>query len=188
MSACDTLDSFSNDEDDPDLELGRFEMTVDGDLQETFEGSAVFSTTTEEHPETGEEVTLFGLAFLPDSADQQSTWFSAQVMRTSERPDEGEYAFEAFQDNYLPTSPFEFPDDIWVLGFQTEDTTRAAAMTSDAGTLTITTSSSSRVAGTFSVEASGMYYEYSADDEPQTGSITIEGSFNALGGELPDRN
>ena len=191
MSACDSLGSFTQTEEDPDVEIGRVEMTLSGAARDTIEGLAVFGTTTKEHPETGEEVELFGLAFMPDTAEaamQSGPWFAAQVMRASDRPDKGEYEFGAVEGRLLPDNPAEFPDELFVLGFQTEDTTKAVVVTSDSGTFNVTSSSSSRVAGTFTVEASGLAYMRSESDEPREGTVTIEGKFNALGGELPGQN
>lgn len=193
MSACDAVGSFADDDEDaPDVEIGRFEMTLSGALDETLTGTAVFSTTTEERPDTGEEVTLFGLAFIPDSANvddvenEQASWFAAQIMRASERPDEGEYEFAQIDENNFPDDPFDFPDELFAFSFQTEDTERYAVVASQEGTLEITSSSSATLSGRFSVETAGMHYTYDTMDEPAEGSITIEGEFKALGGELPE--
>lgn len=188
MSACDSLGSFGSNEDDPDVELGRFEMVLSGSISDTLQGLAVFSTTTVEDPSANEH-NLFGLAFMPDTSEMEanrSSWFASQIMRLSERPAEGEYEFATLDGNHFPEDPFDFPDDAFAFSFQTEDTSRTAVMTSDEGTFTITTSSSSRTAGTFSAEVSGLYYE-SGMQEPGEGSMTIEGKFNALGGELPQQ-
>lgn len=198
MSACDAIGSFSEDDEDaPDVELGRFEMTLSGALQDTLSGLAVFSTTTEEHPDTGEEITLFGLAFLPDSADALASdasssdtapesWFASQIMRASDRPDEGEYDFAQIDENNFPDDGFSFPDDAFAFSFQTEDTERSAVVASQNGTLTITNSTSATLSGRFSAETAGLVHVYSTSDQPSEGTITIEGEFKALGGELPE--
>ncbi len=87
---------------------------------------------------------------------------------------------EHLDEHALPTDEFAFS-----LGM--EDRAKAAVVVSDRGTLTLTTSTSSRVAGTFSVDASGLAYMRS-ESEPQDGTVHVEGSFNALGGELPGQN
>ena len=191
MSACDAIGSFSDqaDEDAPDVELGQFEMVLSGALDDTLSGVAVFSTTTEEHPDTGEEVTLFGLAFLPDSvqtATQSGPWFASQIVRASERPGEGEYTFAQIDERNFPDDGFSFPDDAFAFSFQTEDTVRSAVVASQGGTLEITSSTSATLSGRFSAETAGMVYEYSTMDGPAEGAITIEGEFKALGGDLPE--
>ena len=190
MSACDAVGSFSDqDEDAPDVELGRFEMVLSGALQDTLSGTAVFSTTTEEDPTTGEEITLFGLAFLPDSAEtaaQSGNWFASQIVRASERPEEGEYTFAELSEQQFPQSPAEFPEEGFMFSFQTENTERSAVVTSDSGTLEITNSASATLSGRFSVETSGLYYEPGMTEQQTNASITVEGEFKALGGELPE--
>lgn len=191
MSACDAIGSFSEeaDEDAPDVEIGQFEMTLSGALEDTLSGVAVFSTTTEEHPDTGEEITLFGLAFLPDSAQtaaQIGSWFASQIVRASERPGEGEYEFAQIEESNFPDDGFSFPDEAFAFSFQTEDTVRSAVVASQGGTLNITSSTSATLSGRFSAETAGMVYEYSEMDEPAEGTITIKGEFKALGGELPE--
>lgn len=185
VSACDTLDAFSENEDDPDVELGHFGLTLDGAVTDTIEGTALFGTATYEDT-SGTERDVFTLTLTPDSADVDDAhfWFIAQLMRLSERPAEGDYAFAAmareFSSADLPTEDFAF-------NLTMEDTTQTVIATSDAGTLTITTSSSSRFAGSFSVEASGLAYVYDESDAPRDGDVTIEGEFNALGGEPPSQ-
>ena len=198
MSACDAVGSFSEDDEDaPDVELGQFEVTLSGALQDTLSGVAVFSTTTEEHPDTGEEVTLFGLSFLPDSADTYASdadspdtapesWFASQIVRASERPDEGEYSFAQIDENSLPDDIWSFPEESFAFSFQTEDTVRSAVVASQGGTLTITSSTSATLSGRFSAETAGLVHVYSASDQPSEGTITIEGEFKALGGALPE--
>lgn len=198
MSACDAVGSFSEDDEDaPDVELGQFEVTLSGALQDTLSGVAVFSTTTEEHPDTGEEVTLFGLSFLPDSADTYASdadspdtapesWFASQIVRASERPDEGEYSFAQIGENSLPDDIWSFPEESFAFSFQTEDTVRSAVVASQGGTLTITSSTSATLSGRFSAETAGLVHVYSASDQPSEGTITIEGEFKALGGALPE--
>lgn len=188
MSACDTVNSFSNSEDDPDVELGRFEMTLSGAVDTTLEGTAVFGTITEKDS-TGEEHNAFGVAFMPDTAEAEAEYgieFAAQIMRASTRPERGDHEFTSVAENHIDENAL--PAEAFVFGLQTQDASRRVLVTSDSGTLTLTTSSSSRIAGTFSVETSGIYYEPSAEGAPQTGSITVEGRFNAIGGKLPSQN
>jgi len=189
MSACDSLGSFTGEgEDAPDVEIGRFEMVLSGAINDTLRGLSVFSTTTIEDS-SGAEHRLFGLAFMPDTSEtdvQRRSWFASQTMRLSERPGEGEYEFAALGEDHFPDDPLDLPDDTFAFSFQTEDTSRTAIMTSDEGTFTITSSSSAQLAGHFSVDVSGLYYE-SEMQVPGEGSMTIEGEFNALGGELPNQ-
>jgi hypothetical protein len=190
MSACDAVGSFTDQSDDaPDVELGRFEMVLSGAMQDTLSGTAVFSTTTEEHPETGEEITLFGLAFVPDSAEtaaQSGDWFASQIVRASKRPEEGEYTFAELGENHFPQSPAEFPEESFMYSFQTKNAERTAIVTSDEGTLEITSSASATLSGRFTVETSGLYYESGMETQQTDASITVQGKFKALGGDLPE--
>jgi len=198
MSACDAIGSFTEDDEDaPEVEIGQFEMALSGALQDTLSGLAVFSTTTKEHPDTGEEVTLFGLAFMPDSADAfasdaassktaPQTWFASQIVRVSDRPDDGEYAFAQIDKNSFPDDIWSFPEESFAFSFQTEDTVRSAVVASQSGTLNITNSTSATLSGRFEVETAGLVHVYSASDRPSEGTITIEGEFKALGGALPE--
>ncbi len=190
MSACDAVGSFTDQsEDAPDVELGRFEIVLSGALQDTLSGTAVFSTTTETRPDTDEEVTLFGLAFVPDSAEtaaQTGDWFASQIVRASERPEKGEYAFAELSESRFPQSPAEFPEESFMYSFQTENAERTAIVTSDSGTLEITGSASATLSGRFEVETSGLYYEPGTETQETDASITVKGEFRALGGELPE--
>lgn len=188
MSACDAVGTFADQgEDAPDVELGRFELVLSGAMQDTLSGTAVFSTTTQEDPTTGEELTLFGLAFVPDSAEtaaQSGDWFASQILRASERPEEGEYTFAELSGDQLPQSPADFPEESFMYSFQTENAERTAIVTSDSGTLEITGSASATLSGRFEVETSGLYYD--AETQNADASITVKGEFRALGGELPE--
>jgi len=160
-----------------------------GAMQDTLSGTAVFTTTTEERPDTGEEITLFGLAFVPDSAEtatQSGDWFASQIVRASERPEEGEYAFAQIGESQFPQSPAEFPEESFMYSFQTESQERTAIVTSDEGTLEITNSASATLSGRFEVETSGLYYEPGMTEQQTDASITVKGEFRALGGELPE--
>jgi hypothetical protein len=189
MSACDAVGSFTDQSDDaPDVELGRFEMVLSGAMQDTLSGTAVFSTTTEAVSDTS-EVTLFGLAFIPDSAETaagSSDWFASQIVRASERPEEGEYTFAELSEIRFPQAPSAFPEEGFLYSFQTENAERTAIVTSDSGTLEITNSASATLSGRFSVETSGLYYEPGMTEQQTDASITVEGEFRALGGELPE--
>jgi hypothetical protein len=189
MSACDAVGTFADQgEDAPDVELGRFEMVLSGAMQDTLSGTAVFSTTTEAVSDTS-EVTLFGLALIPDSAAtaaETRSGFSAQVLRASDRPEEGEYTFAEIEANNLPEDISAFPEESFLFGFVTSTQEQVAYMTSEGGTLEITNSASATLSGRFTVDASGMYYEPGMTDEMPDASITVKGEFRALGGELPD--
>jgi hypothetical protein len=188
LSACDSIGSFAEDgEDAPDVELGRFEMVMSGAMQDTLTGVAVFSTTVEEDS-SGEEQTIFGLAFTPDTAeaDVQANEFASQIVRASERPEEGDYTFAEVDGNSFPDDVFAFPDDVFAFSFLTETPEHTAIVTSDGGTLEITGSSSTSLSGRFEVETSGFYYEPGMDEQQTEASITIEGKFRALGGELAE--
>jgi hypothetical protein len=188
MSACDSVGSFAEGgEDAPDVELGRFEMVMSGAMQDTLTGVAVFSTTVEEDS-SGEEQTIFGLAFTPDSAeaDVQESEFVAQVMRASERPAEGEYTFAEIDGKSFPDDIWAFPDESFAFSFVTETPERTAIVASDGGTLEITGSSSTTLSGRFSVETSGFYYEPGMEEQKTEATITIEGKFRALGGDLAE--
>ena len=185
MSACDAVGSFTDQgEDAPDVEIGRFQMVLSGAVQDTLNGTAAFTTTTEEQSDTGEEVTLFGLAFVPDSSD--SDRFTSQITRASERPEEGEYEFAQIDGTNFPDDPLDVPDDTFMYAFETETSTHRVIVTSDEGTLEITNSSSATLSGRFTVEASGLYYEPGTETQMTDASITVEGEFKALGGASPE--
>lgn len=182
MSACDMIESFTNGKGDPDVEPGRFSLILDGAVTDTVEGAAVFGTTIVKDT-SGAEKPLFVLSLAPDSSDlkaETSPWFSSQIMRLSEQPARGDFAFATLEPQ---TRRSEFPTEHFVFNFQMEDTTKTVAVTSDAGTLTITSSVSTRIAGRFAVEASGLIYN-GTTDQLQDSSVTVEGKFNALGGEV----
>lgn len=198
LSACDAIGEFSELADDSsETELGRVEMRLSGAVKDTLSGIAVFSTTTETNPNTGEEATLFGLAFMPDSADAHAedaatagtapdSWFAAQIVGPSDRPEDGEYSFVRVDPNAsFPDDIWSFPEEGFAFSFQTEDTEREAVVASKEGTLTITGSSSAALSGNFSVTTFGMY-RTAGMTQANEGTITIEGEFKALGGELPE--
>lgn len=190
MSACDAVSSFTEqDEDAPDVELGQFEMVMSGAVQDTLRGVAVFSTTTEEVPDAGEPVTLFGLALVPDSAEtaaQRGDWFASQIVRASDPPEEGEYEFAQISENQFPQSPAEFPEESFMYSFQTETPERTIIVASQSGTLEITNATSATLSGRFEVETAGLYYTEGMAEQQTDASITIEGEFKALGGDLPE--
>lgn len=139
---------------DPEPESATFEADVSGAVTASLAGRAGFGSDT--HPETGESV--FGVVL----ADEDEQGAIAIVRDSDTRPDTGTYALdgtEGFQAIYLHTPGGEF----------------AGGFEATSGTLTIDASSSDRLEGSFTFEATGVL---AANPEEEM-EISVSGQFNA---------
>ncbi|HEX7070943.1 MAG TPA: hypothetical protein VF190_09065 [Rhodothermales bacterium] len=131
-----------------------FEVQITGEgIDESFEGTAVWGTG--EDPETGEDA--FVLVMV---AGTGTTSNAVYFYRASDRPGEGTYELVDIQGEVLD-------------GFQAIAFLNNVIFGATGGTLTISSSSSSRVAGSFS---------FPAINPVNQAEVTVEGTFNATSG------
>ncbi len=152
---------------EPEVE-GSFSLSLSGDIEDTLTGDAIFGSG--EDPETGEGG--FVLIFRTEIDETQAgpmKWF-LRVGAT--RPGTGEYpignAEELMEDNWDPEVLYSL-----LLADQT-------FLSSDSGVLDVNTSSSNLFAGSFEYTASAP----SPDDPEEQINVTIDGWFEAVGGDI----
>jgi hypothetical protein len=136
--------------------VGEGQVTVTGDIDRSFSGSAVFGA----YPEGGFEIALFEGSSAENPTGQFLTLGSDGGV-----PDEGTYDI-----NDLGTGDTVF-------GVYQTDTSSSSGFISvfaESGTLTITSSSSDRLVGSFSFEGS-LFSENGTQ-----GTARVEGTFNAI--------
>jgi len=145
LSSCGGDDDPSGPNGDPQGTLGTFSATFTGDIAATTSGSAIFASIQGEG---------FGLSFT--SSTQSATFTIAR--NTSGRPGQGSV-------NIGDGSEGDVQGVLYVGGVINNVT-----FVSTSGTLTITSSSASRLQGTFSFQAA----------TGASGTTTVTGSFNAV--------
>ena len=156
-------------EDDP--AMGYFSMNVTGDMEGSFEGSAVFGH--EENPETGQDVfgiMLFApgddinLSFMKGGADSPDTG-TIDIGDFDWEDFAGEFFFS--EDEFL-ASLFEIMPEAMKLFF------------SDGGTIAFEQSTAELLEGSFEFSATGI-----RTDMPLVElEIDVSGSFSAVGGDF----
>lgn len=173
LSACDS--GGSNEEDDDDIsevDDGEAAVSIDGDPSGSFDGYAYFFDVVDE--EEGEP--YFGL--MLNNTDSETPGQSGQfiwIARQSSRPSSGQYDFATIDEETTDLQSDQFV--AVALSIVEEDNTTAYYL-SHGGTLTITSSSDDRVAGSFSIEASGFQFN-SETQENEEVDVTLEGTFDA---------
>lgn len=147
-------------------DTGSFTASVSGDVTATLEGQAIFGEFTQEG-ETGWAVWLVSDAA---AADDYVAWF----IRAGTRPEGGTYTLADVQNTSLQAG------DIGAFMTGTNDQV-TVSMSSTGGTFTVSSSSSDRVQGTFTVQATGFIVTGSRSVE---GTVTITGEFDATQGTV----
>ncbi len=176
-----------NDDDNDivhDIEPGTFQVTVSGDVEAEFEGSAMFSEY--EHMETGEQFFILGF-----SSTTETEMFNMWLARTGMFP--GDDTFDIQQLNFE-----EFEEEEWY--FQAEEFVNFSIKQvnqeyemyfSESGTITLEMTGDNTVTGEFDFSATGFLFEIENgeakneefnEDELE---VNFSGSFNAMPGEVP---
>lgn len=166
LAACDSNGGGDGGEETPNAS---FSLSISGDgVNQSLDGFAYFGEA--EDPETGEEAFVIFLS-EEENINQQGTYSYAIIGRSSSRPGDGPYDFaDLDSDDDIPNSAFVG----WVAIVSGEQITDIY-FSNSGGSLDITSSSSSRVEGSFSIDATG----FSISDPEEEVDVTIEGSFDA---------
>lgn len=147
-------------------EFGSFSVTISGLVTDSFEGEAVFGEATD--PDTNEEVWVL---WLTDESEEKLVY----LVRLSDRPGNGTYPFSD-----LNQEEFSAGDLAGLMIAQVAETS-TAIFSSTGGSLVVTGSSSTRMEGTFTIQAEGIVM---AGSEATEGQITITGEFDAVNGTI----
>jgi len=147
---------------------GSFSATISGDFNKSISGTAIFGSGSD--PETGEQG--FALMLSTDGENMQSADRLWLVRIGATRPGTGQMPIgnveDLDEDEYDPQVIYAFysgEESIW---------------SSVSGILSVNTSSSNQFAGSFEFSATG--FTFADTDEEQ--NVTIEGEFNAVGGDI----
>lgn len=168
LSAC---DSGGSNEEEPDVEEGRVEISINGDASGTFDGYAYFFDVVDDS--TGESA--FGLILNNTNSANQSGQY-IWIARESSRPGTGQYDFAAIDEENSDLRPDQFI--AVALSVVNDDSAMGSIYFSNGGTLTLTSSSDDKVAGSFIIEAVSFRYN-SESEELEEVDITLEGAFDA---------
>lgn len=170
LTACDS--GGDNDDDDNNQPPGSFAIVVTGDTDFELDGFAFFGEA--EDPETGEDVFVIYFSENANPSSTQGTW--AFVGRNSARPGTGTFTFVNGElDDEIPAEQFVLVMNVGSGG------AGSSTFVSDSGELTITSSSSNRVEGSFDVTATG--FQVTGGGAGEELSVSIEGSFDAIGSD-----
>lgn len=170
LAACDS-NGGDDDEGEDDLASGEATLSLSGEgIDESFDWNAAFAVGTD--PDTGEEGIVIYLYPGQDIAGAAQYAFISRVGAT--RPSTGTYEFgdvDTDEDD-------AFMQKFGMLGMLQSSNQTFELFYSDAGSLTITSSSQDRLAGSFDID--GTFFTYSGgQQEPQEVDIDITGSFDA---------
>lgn len=142
---------------------GMFTATISGDINKSLSGNAWFWSGVIEG-ESGFVLWLFSEIDNEDIDD--AIWFSREG---TTRPGTGQYVISNYENwGEEGWNPQHFM--AWYTGDET-------IVWSVSGSITLTTSTSNRVAGNFQFQASGM----SSQNQGDQISVTISGEFDAIG-------
>lgn len=157
---------------DSGSEEGTFTITITGDEQREFSGTAVFGGATD--PDTGEQGFALVMTTAEDPENAQSASESAWLVKlNTERPGEGSYSVVDSETEENLESGF------W--GFSILGGSQSQVIYfSKSGSVNISSSSGDNVSGTFTIQAKGFGF---SGQQTQEYNITMEGEFNAIGGE-----
>lgn len=173
LSACDSGGSNDEDDDTPDVEEGRVEVSIDGDASGSFDGYAYFYEGAD--PESDERIFSIVLSNTDDATpDQQGSRF-IWIARRSDRPSTGQHAFAQLDQNEEEIPANQFISVAWSV---VSDVNTLSFYVSNGGTLTITDSSDDRVAGSFAIDAVGFTVSEDGQSTEEV-NVTIEGAFDA---------
>lgn len=162
LSGCD-----SDGNDDDESTVGSFSAEITGDgIDEELDGLAWFGEY--EDDEIGEE----GFVIWMSASQANMAGQTVGLITVSDRPGTGTYPIVNFVDEDFEDIPAGSFAAVAYGG-------SSAYYVSTGGSLTLTTSSSNRVAGTYSFTARGGTI---VDDELVETDVTVQGTFNAVGG------
>ena len=169
LAGCDSGGDDDDDNGGPGGFLGSFDAEINGDgFSEELDGNAWFWSG--EDPDTGQEIFYVWMSPTQNQQVSNALWFAT----LSDRPGTGTYQFINFEEGDI--------EDAINNQFASWLYSEANYFTGTGGELTITSSSSSRVQGTFSFSALG--FNTTTAEEL---AVTVSGSFNAVGfeGQFP---
>lgn len=157
----------SDDEDGdgatgPDTSEGTFTATVSGDVDASIQGEAAWGGATD--PETGDQAWVVALG-----DESQNAVLVVHI--GDDQPNEQSYSLADI------TGTQDFEAGTAALIVVTIDSS-TLSVGSTGGSITVTSSSSDRVQGTFSITASGVLLENGMSTEVD---VTISGEFDAVG-------
>lgn len=169
LMACGSDDGGTGLGPDDDDVGGSFSATISGDVNADISGFAVQGQTTVD-PDTGDQGWA---AFLGRGEDQGDAADAVFFVRLGARPAQGTYALEDIADG-TGVETGEFAGFVALgLGSQTVQFSGFSL----SGTLTITSSSPDRVAGTFDFQASGFD---PTQNPPAEQVVSVSGTFDAV--------
>ena len=167
-AACDSTDG----DDDNDQQLGTFNLEISGDAEASFDGFAFFGEA--EDPETGDNVFVIYFSESENLGTQAARY--AFIGRNAGRPGTGTFSVVA-----LDQGGDDIPEDEFVMIVSLGATpTSAISYLSNGGEISITSSSSNRLEGSFDINATGLQFD---GTETQELNVTVEGSFDAIGND-----
>ncbi len=169
LTACDSSDDDDDNGGGPGGggNLGSYSATLGGDLSGSISGNAFFSVVEDEEVPGGRVFVLW-LIDGPLSGTS-ATGEYVSFVRYSDRPGTG--AHPIGQD-------LEDGDDTIAAYFNMQNQSAGVMFVSESGALTLTTSSSNRVAGSFTFTGTG--FDMSNQQEPQQITGSINGTFDAV--------
>lgn len=176
LAACDSNgDDDGNGNGNGNGDQGSFSATLSGDLSGSLSGNAFFSVVDDPDAPSGQAFSLF--LTEGNLMDIGNTGDYIGFLRFGDRPGTGEYT--------ISTDPEG--GDVAGVYVDFSNQTARAIVSAEVGTLTVTTSETGRLAGTFSF--SGQGFNTSDPQNPQEIEGEVEGSFNAVfidPGDAPD--
>jgi hypothetical protein len=151
----------------PSTDPGTFSITITGDVNSSFTGSAIFVSSGAD-PLTG----TAGFMTVCSSIDPQTGWGVWVGRPGAQRPGTGSYDVSAYENDPETTWQQDLtPGDIYILVSHAN-----TIYISQTGGITVTTSSANRFAGSFQITAESLDV---GSGEVQV--IQVEGIFDALG-------
>lgn len=176
LAACSDSSVDSND-DDLDVSPESFSISIEGDGidNRTLSGVSTFASGTS--PETGESAFL---VFLTDTANFEEASTLGFFGRATTRPGTGSYRFADLNfDDDDEVDEGELREDEFVFLLWDFSGSAFSLYTSTSGDLSITTSSSNRVAGAFDISGSLLRFDFGQEEEPEPVTIALNGEFDA---------
>ena len=188
-----TMSACEDDDNDiiHDIEPGTFEVTISGDVEAEFEGSAIF--TEYEHPETGDRFFILGFG-TPQDTKMLNMW----LVRTGEYPGDGNFDISQFdpedfdEENWLFLAD-EFVNISITINQVNQEFEIDEIYFSDSGTITLELTGDNTVTGEFDFSATGFLFEMdeiaenkevNENESDELLEVNFSGSFNAVSGQV----
>jgi len=162
------LSCDSNDDENGNggPQAGTFQVTVTGDVTDSFNGQALWARGVDEE---GQEFFLIQMLTGTAAAGQTVVTFTS-----GDRPPTGQYPFLDFES----MEGEDLPEGEYVGLVSTFGDAGGYVLISIEGGINITTSTDARVAGTFNFSAAGFTLGQGEETMPLEGNV--EGEFNAV--------